>query len=400
VFLPIGDEPNPRGRPWVTWLLITLNVGAYLLWTVQLSMQPPRLDDPRLRAYLELMQSVAGQRVPLRELLAQITAYDLFAFDHGFKPSAPALDDVLTAMFLHGGLMHLAGNMLFLWIFGDNVEAALGRVKFLLAYLVTGVAGTMLHVVFFPDSMAPVLGASGAISGVLGFYFLLFPMNRVKVAAFLFPFHVGVLRLPSRWVLGFYLVVDNMLPFLVTRGAGGVAHGAHIGGFVAGWVLARFWSLKEAGGLLATSRQLHNLPGLLPIHHGEGSPPQVIHQLVQDGDLDQATGEYAAAFATHWRRAVAPSDALHIADHLRGRGELDAALGIYQAVLHDDPRGPYAARAHVAAGEMLLTDLDRPSSAWQHFAKALDLHPGGDLERQSQDALTAIQRMQRAAGLS
>jgi membrane associated rhomboid family serine protease len=142
-------------------------------------------------------------------------------------------------MFLHGGWMHLAGNMLFLYIFGNNVEARLGSVPYLLVYLLTGVTATLFFAAFAPGSQIPLVGASGAISGVLGCYFLWFPRNRVKTFIFLFPFLMTTVLLPARLVLGVYLILDNLLPFIINGGAGaGVAHGAHIGGFLGGLGLA------------------------------------------------------------------------------------------------------------------------------------------------------------------
>jgi membrane associated rhomboid family serine protease len=145
---------------------------------------------------------------------------------------------LFSSMFLHANLMHVAGNMLYLWIFGNNIEARLGPIPFLFWYLVTGVAALAFHAAFNLGSSVPLVGASGAISGVLGFYLLWFPRNVVKVWVFLFPFYIGVVRIGAVWVLGMYLLLDNLLPFLIAPAAGGVAHGAHIGGFLAGMAAA------------------------------------------------------------------------------------------------------------------------------------------------------------------
>lgn len=239
MFLPIGDEPNPRRFAWMNWLLILANVAMYMLWTFPLSLQRADPNDPLLPAYMDMLRTIPAAADVLGQLLTNLSAYDLFVFEHGYKAGAPSLDDAFTAMFLHGGFMHLAGNMLFLWIYGDNVEARLGSGRYLLAYLFTGMVGTGLQAFFTPGSMMPIVGASGAISGVLGFYFVYFPHNNIKVFTFLFPFYVGTLRIAARWVLGVYLVFDNILPLFVQVGPSGVAHGAHVGGFVAGLVLSR-----------------------------------------------------------------------------------------------------------------------------------------------------------------
>jgi len=238
MFFPIGDVPNPQGfRPWVTWLLIAANVAVYLLFTLPLSMTPPDPRDPNLPQYVDMLRHTLPPGVSARAAMQGLRAYDLFVFAHGYKPALPQLSDLFTAMFLHGGLGHLLGNMLFLWIYGDNVEYRLGRLGYLLAYLGTGVLSTLAFSLLALHSAAPLVGASGAISGVLGLYFVFFPRNRVKVFVFLFPFVMNTFYLSARLVLGIFVVIDNLLP-LVLGGGGGVAYGAHIGGFLAGLALA------------------------------------------------------------------------------------------------------------------------------------------------------------------
>ena len=244
MFLPIGDAPNPKGMPFVTYALIAANVAAFLLLNVPLGSRQADVNDPAFREYVEVMTRELAGRVDVSQLVAQTSAYDLFSFEHGYRPNAPQITDLLSCMFLHGGFMHLFGNMLFLWIYGDNVERRLGAIPFLLWYLLTGVAATLTHALVFSSSDVPLVGASGAISGVLGFYFLWFPKNTVRMLAFLPPFLMQVFEIPARYVLGMYLVVDNLLPFLFA-GEGGVAHGAHIGGFIAGGIVA--WVMDRRG---------------------------------------------------------------------------------------------------------------------------------------------------------
>ena len=137
MFLPLGDAPNPRGVPWVTYGLIAANVAVYLFVSLPLSLTRPDPSDPAVLEYVRLLLDVMPGVSPA-ELVQQITAYDLFVLDHGFRPVAPQPVDLLASMFLHAGFMHLAGNMLFLWIYGDNVEHRLGPGRYLLAYLLTG----------------------------------------------------------------------------------------------------------------------------------------------------------------------------------------------------------------------------------------------------------------------
>ena len=143
---------------------------------------------------------------------------------------------VLTAMFMHGGWGHIAGNMLYLWIFGDNVEHRFGTARFLLFYLVSGVAATLVQVAMQPSGLVPNLGASGAIAGVLGAYLVLFPRNKVNAV-----FFFRVVAVPAVAVLGLWIAMQFFNQWgatAATEETGGVAYGAHIGGFLAGMAMA------------------------------------------------------------------------------------------------------------------------------------------------------------------
>jgi rhomboid family protein len=156
----------------------------------------------------------------------------------------PASMSLITSMFLHGGFMHLIGNMLYLWIFGNNIEDAMGHGRFIAFYLLCGVIAAMSHAVMEPGSTAPMIGASGAISGVLGAYLLLYPRARVFV---LIPlgFFFWRMYVPAGFVLGFWFVLQ-LLSSTATAGAGGgVAWFAHIGGFLAGMVLIGFFKRRS-----------------------------------------------------------------------------------------------------------------------------------------------------------
>jgi membrane associated rhomboid family serine protease len=228
----------------MTVALIAANVAVYLLFTLPLSATRPDPSDPLVHEYLRAVAPSLPPNVPVQAFAAQLTRYDLFVFEHGFRPAAPGVADLFTAMFLHAGLLHLFGNMLYLWVYGNNVEHRLGPVMFLVWYLVTGAAATLSFALFAAGTQVPLVGASGAVSGVLGFYFVWFPGHTVRVFAFLFPFYVGSFFLNARVVLGIYLVLDNLLPFLVAPAGSPVAHGAHIGGFLAGVLVASLARLR------------------------------------------------------------------------------------------------------------------------------------------------------------
>jgi len=162
----------------------------------------------------------------------------LFGYDELPKDLAtiPPTLTIFTSMFLHGGWLHLIGNMLYLWIFGDNVEDAMGHVRFVVFYLLCGVAAALAQAIPDPQSMVPMVGASGAISGVLGAYLLLYPHARVLVAI-PFGFYLHTMRLPAGIVLVFWFGMQFLSNLLTPAGGGGVAFRAHIGGFVAGMLL-------------------------------------------------------------------------------------------------------------------------------------------------------------------
>lgn len=210
--IPIGDELSIRRIPLVTWVLIVVNV---LVFFGELLMGP-HLDQFFMR----------WGAVP-----AFITRPDRY-------PWAPFT--LLTSMFLHGGWMHLIGNMVYLGIFGDNVEDVLGRLGYVLFYLAAGVVAGLAQVMVAPSSMIPAVGASGAIAGVLAMYLVLYPAAPVRV---LIPgFYVmRIARLPALIVLGFWFIVQLFNGFLslgaATMATGGVAWFAHIGGFLAGLVV-------------------------------------------------------------------------------------------------------------------------------------------------------------------
>ena len=150
---------------------------------------------------------------------------------------------LFTAMFLHGGFLHLAGNMLYLWIFGDNIEDRLGHVKFFLFYILSGVAASLLFVLTSPQSQIPMVGASGAIAGVLGAYMITYPKARILTLVF-FGFFIRVTPIPALFLLGFWFLFQLLyaLPAIGTT-ASGIAFFAHVGGFLAGIILFKIFTL-------------------------------------------------------------------------------------------------------------------------------------------------------------
>ncbi len=167
----------------------------------------------------------------------------------GLVPDRFHVVSIFTSMFLHGGWLHVLGNMWFLWIFGDNVEDVLGHAKYLLLYLLCGVAAAMTQVMLSPDSRTPIIGASGAIAGVMGAYIVKFPHARILTLVFVF-FFVSTVDVPAVLMLGYWFVIQ-LFSGLGSMGAanqseGGVAWFAHVGGFITGALLMKLLRSREA----------------------------------------------------------------------------------------------------------------------------------------------------------
>jgi len=218
--IPLRDDNPIRGVPVVTIATILLCTLVFL-WQLSLP-------------------AAAAQRAV--NLLGFVPA---LVFGHARVEGqwVPAGATIFTSLFLHGGFLHLLGNMLYLWIFGDNVEDRVGHGRFVVFYLLCGAIAAFSQALFDTHSMLPMIGASGAISGVLGAYVVLYPRANVLVAVPLLVIFY-TLRVPAFVVLGFWFVAQLASSVLTESGIGGVAFGAHVGGFVAGVVLIR-WFLRE-----------------------------------------------------------------------------------------------------------------------------------------------------------
>jgi membrane associated rhomboid family serine protease len=389
MFLPIGDQPNPVGTPIANYAILAANVAIYLALSLPLSLRPADASDPRLVEYVEVIRQNLPPGVSIRDVLQQVSEYDLFVFSWGYRPAEPSFVALFASMFLHGNLAHLFGNMLFLWIYGDNVEHRLGSARYVFWYVLTGACATLFHAVFASGSRLPVVGASGAISGVLGFYFVWFPRNHVRVWVLLFPFFMNVVLLPARLVLGFYLILENLLPFLVTRGSqgAGVAHGAHIGGFLAGLAVAWLKDRKQVTERPSEYRDFPRASGT--------SPRDALQEALRRGDMGKAAELYFELPAEETRRVLSPDDSIALANWLAKNGHPRAALTLYQRHLRDYPRGPGAAEAHTYAGLLQLHAFREPTAGYQHLVEALDYDPPPELETMIRRGLAEIAARQK-----
>lgn len=205
--IPIGDDRLRNApTPWVNWLFILINIAVFIY---QMRMEPLQMDD--------------------------------FVTEYGAVPadilSGQHLRNLFTSMFMHGGWMHIIGNMLFLWVFGDNIEAALGHVGYIFYYIIGGLVAALSHVFSDPNSILPMVGASGAISACLGSYLIMYPSSKVRTLIIL-GFYFTTIRVSAWLFLGFWIVIQLVSGLVVTTPAdaatGGTAWWAHIGGFAYG----------------------------------------------------------------------------------------------------------------------------------------------------------------------
>jgi membrane associated rhomboid family serine protease len=244
--MPIGDVQRTRIVPFVNYLLIAANIAVFLLqqsrpdaFTVAYAATPFEITHGEDLDGLVVVRRAATELEP--------RGPDPIEAEETRIPQAPVpfpiWGTLLTSMFLHGGWLHLAGNMLYLWIFGDNVEEVLGHGRYLLTYLACGLAASLANILLAPNSVIPTLGASGAIAGVMGMYLVWFPTNQVRVLVIRF-----ITLMPAVLVIGLWLLMQLFLGYqaLGRMGeTGGVAYAAHVGGAAAG-IACALWCRERA----------------------------------------------------------------------------------------------------------------------------------------------------------
>jgi len=218
--IPYKDDNPIHIIPLVTILIIALNILVFI------------------------MQLFSGED-------SASIAYSYGAIPHNIisltssQPIPPALT-IFTSMFMHGGLFHIAWNMLYFWIFGNNIEERLGHIRFIFFYLFCGVIAALSHALLSPNSNVPMIGASGAVSGMLGAYLLLFPMAKIRTIVFL-GFYITVIQIPALIVIGFWAIIQ-VVSGLISQGnaaQGGIAFFAHVGGFAAGLITIKLWQPRR-----------------------------------------------------------------------------------------------------------------------------------------------------------
>ncbi len=422
MFLPIGDSPNPRSIPWMTRALIAANVLVFFFVSAPMNRELTQDDvkNPTVEHTLQEMWDVQKEhfggrlsRSDQAQWLQSVTRYDVFVFEHGYQPGRPSWIDLLLCMFLHANLLHLIGNMLFLWIFGDNVEARLGRLPYLICYLVTGAVATLAFSSLAKESLTPLVGASGAISGVLGFYYVWFPGNIVRVFVWLGWWMMDVIPIAARWVLFFYLVIDNLLPFLLLKESS-VAYGAHIGGFVAGAILA--FLLRK----VAHEKPVFDVHQRPPWAHrpvrsrdpwARFSPAP---EVVVDRDSPEEPGgrfappeeSFGAALGRKDRRSAVDAfrrrvvtgleqttsrQVYEFGEWLLGGGHPGDAHGVFSFYLQRFPTGTEIASVHLQMGLLLARVFGKKVAAREHLLSAIDLSGPGSAVQET--ARAVLQQM-------
>ncbi|CAN5262473.1 rhomboid family intramembrane serine protease [soil metagenome] len=229
---PLGDDNSTRTiQPYVNYAFIGINILVFVFlqglggndaFTYAFSLVPKEITTGIDITGIQIVRDSFGNTGEI----------------HHYATPLPVYFNFLSSMFMHGDIMHIFGNMLFLFIFGDNLENLLGHIRYAVFYIVVGLAAAFAQVAMSSDSIIPMLGASGAISGVLGGYLLMFPRNNVRALIFNF-----MTTVPAYVALGIWIVFQIVQGYLSNPGSGGVAYMAHIGGFVAGLALVKVFAI-------------------------------------------------------------------------------------------------------------------------------------------------------------
>ena len=229
---PIGDDNSDRTiTPYINYAFIGINILVFVflqqiggndVFSYAFSLVPKEITTGIDITGVQIVRDSLGNTGEVQHYATPLPVYFNF----------------LSSMFMHGSIMHIFGNMLFLWVFGDNLENLLGHIRFAAFYIVCGIAAALAQIFMDTDSVIPMLGASGAISGVLGGYLLLFPRRRVRALIFNF-----LTEVPAFVAVGIWIVYQLVAGYLTPAGTGGVAYAAHIGGFIAGLVFVKIFAI-------------------------------------------------------------------------------------------------------------------------------------------------------------
>jgi membrane associated rhomboid family serine protease len=397
MFFPIGDD-NPSSRtPYVTYGIIGANVVVFLF-------------------------------VNKLGVLS-----DLTSLKYGFRPGKFEWYTLFTSMFLHGDFLHILGNMIFLWIAGDNVEEKLGRIAFLVFYLISGVCACLFYMLFVElgARMVPLVGASGAIAGVLGCYMIFFPTARIRVFYWFFFFFLGTIFVQAKWFLGLWIAL-NVFDWLVvgSQYVTGVAYAAHVGGFAVGVIVA-----VVAKGHLRKRGQVSQMdeltgfakPGAPPRPgpqvqssgpdpvYSEGKPDfvrptyvsprtitdretsgffgreEAIAENVKAGRIDVALDRYEEYVHMRHAKPLPAWAQIEIASELYRRGDYEQALQAYRRYLAHSPAGADSAEAKFRLGIILSRHRKEFFRAREYLLQATMEHPDNQVVEFAREELERIE---------
>jgi len=382
VFFPIGDEIPSRSRPWLTWTLIALNVAVF--------------------AAVNLPLQAAGDDEALMGVFSQ----------WGFDRRHPVSIQLVTSMFLHGGVAHLAGNMWMLWIVGDNVEDKIGRLRFLLLYLIAGILAAWAYVItsmIAPElstvigdtlgrtvevGVSPLIGASGAIFGIMGTYFVFFPEARIKMLLWFF-FFVQIVPVRAKWIIGIWVLQDLVLTILA-RGpsAGSVATAAHVGGAIFGIAAGVWLKPRVGGGGVGDAWDVHTgfsttqddrfrtpwarlgprMVSATPTESQLVAIEDAIAREVRAGRIDSALDLYPRYESMAREKPLPGAVQIEIAHELFRRGLPTEAYEAYQRYLETNARGDDVPEACFRVGVLLGRAFGRTAEAKQYLVRASTDH--------------------------
>jgi membrane associated rhomboid family serine protease len=385
MLLPIGDDALTRRTPVVNFGIIAVNVIVFALVNV-------------------FPKDAATMRV--------IT-------EHGLVPGDLKPHTFLTCMFLHGGWMHIIGNMWFLWVFGACLENRLGHFGYAVFYLVAGAGASAFYLLLTPRTLIPCVGASGAIFGVVAAYAVLYPRNKIKMFYWIWWVWFGTFHIGAVWIIGFWFLEQIGLYLLMSElgGMGGVAYAAHLGGGIVGGLIAvgvRSW-LPEPPVAEDWESQAHRVPdgwspnlataspltpaippSIGPIHEGPEPDTEGLDDVTKAliaGDDESALELYRQHASCRPGISMAPGTQAAVADLLFARAEFEDSLEAYRTYLDAHPAGPDAPTAKYRTAVILSRRMDRLEEAGKLFLQVVMEHPDPEvvaIARAERDRIRAL----------
>jgi membrane associated rhomboid family serine protease len=316
---------------------------------------------------------------------------------YGYVPAHPSVFTAVSSLFVHSDIVHLGGNLLLLWIVGDNIEDSLGSMAHVAIYLLSGVVGCMVHGAFAvgPASEMPLIGASGAISGMLGVYVFLFPKNMISVVYWV-GFFVGKFRISARWAIVYWLF-EQLLYFSLLGSASAVAFGAHLGGFGVGFVVGGAirafqsdWALgqEKAPVFWATREKRSRRDPPVQPKAPRTAVAERLERAIAGGQQEAVADLYQEQLCRHGRGSLEPDLQRKVATALRKNGFHRLAAQAIRTVIDQDPSPAVRARSEAALGELHATHLGEPGQGLSHILKAQH----GPLDDSTRARVVAIQK--------